>query len=199
MQHSGYSQYNASGAAKLMYGPNPSCPLGYWTNAVIYVLKGGHMAQQKFQELQFAEAQKQLMAVLSLTEAGFIDGSELRELSAKERRVWKGLDSNREFEIVQNEEEISTQILNTLKSEPRNRKSPTWTSDGDTEVIHTAGKDDTDTEVKLLNDIDMPTLMERFKSLCGLQHDSLSAENLWHDRVSHFATNPTILLLIQSR
>ncbi|THU98072.1 hypothetical protein K435DRAFT_857000 [Dendrothele bispora CBS 962.96] len=94
MQHSGYSQYNASGAAKLMYGPNPSCPLGYWTNAVIYVLKGGHMAQQKFQELQFAEAQKQLMAVLSLTEAGFIDGSELRELSAKERRVWKGLDSN---------------------------------------------------------------------------------------------------------
>ncbi|THU81661.1 hypothetical protein K435DRAFT_808888 [Dendrothele bispora CBS 962.96] len=140
MQHSGYSQYNSSGAAKLMYGPNPSCPLGYWTNAVIYVLKGGHMAQQKFQELQFAEAQKQLMAVLSLTEAGFIDGSELRELSAKERRVWKGLDSNREFEIVQNEEEISTQILNTLESEPRNRKSPTWTSDSDTEIIHTAGK-----------------------------------------------------------
>ncbi|THU89606.1 hypothetical protein K435DRAFT_865127 [Dendrothele bispora CBS 962.96] len=90
--------------------------------------------------------------------------------------------SNREFGIVQNEQEISAQILNTLKSEPRNRKSPTWTSDSDTEIIHTAGKDDTNTGVKLLNDIDMPSLMERFKYLCGLQHDSLSAEKLWHDR-----------------
>ncbi|THU90367.1 hypothetical protein K435DRAFT_802086 [Dendrothele bispora CBS 962.96] len=43
-------------------------------------------------------------------------------------------------------------------------------------------KDDTNTGVKLLNDVDMPSLMERFKYLCGLQHDFLSAEKLWHDR-----------------
>ncbi|THU77691.1 hypothetical protein K435DRAFT_812220 [Dendrothele bispora CBS 962.96] len=50
-------------------------------------------------------------------------------------------------------------------------------------------KDDTNTGVKLLNDIDMPSLMERFKYLCGLQHDYLSAEKLWHDRVKKFIQN----------
>ncbi|THU97907.1 hypothetical protein K435DRAFT_857243 [Dendrothele bispora CBS 962.96] len=47
-------------------------------------------------------------------------------------------------------------------------------------------KDDTNNGVKLLNGIDMPSLMERFKYLCDLQHDSLSAEKLWHDRIKKF-------------
>ncbi|THU83223.1 hypothetical protein K435DRAFT_807683 [Dendrothele bispora CBS 962.96] len=51
------------------------------------------------------------MAVSSLIEAGFIDGPELQELSAKEQRVWRRLD-------IQNAQG----------------------SDSDTETIHTAGK-----------------------------------------------------------
>ncbi|THU89604.1 hypothetical protein K435DRAFT_802614 [Dendrothele bispora CBS 962.96] len=123
---------------------------------------------------------------LESDEAGFIDGPELRGLSAKERRVWKGLSSNREFETVQYAER-SAEILATLESEPCVRKSPTWSSDSDTKTDNTISKNDMDTEV-ILHDINMPSpsLMARFKYLCGLQHNFMSMEDLWHVRVKKF-------------